>query len=1151
MRKPKLRHLSFFKKISFHKSAVKSDPKARDFKKSFRIGSSIFVILILIAFLIFGIAWSATDLKYTFNTGIAYSGGFQVVSNVYDYNKPLTPPANPDPNGDAKKDWPLLQDKLDPLKQKNLAFSTIGEHSVEVEAPKSLYTNATNFEDAVNREGALFLIDPKAKPAQGKTGTTPYDGDLLLSRTGKTGNYNFQRTPIKDVFTSVSSTINRSSRKPIVQFNTGSQWSAIAKTLSKDPLYMWTDLGIVLNKLRTYDNSIGLFQSIMREFIDAINKITDPTAYSQAESVFDFQVDNSIYWPQSNGNMLKDYNQFNLQGLKGIFNNPTFQWKTVPTNLLSVNPNEGTPEKKGGDTKNVSKNEREFLIPFEATIQKIFTDNESNPDFVKDISPFLLNWKDIKAKTALGTGSNSIYFYTDSESDATIMAALVKSGLSGINFRVISTVTVDPIISSGLLEATLIVLGIVFALGSGYLVLYYRSFGFLTVMSFAFSILMTIYVASLLSVTFSPVSFAALIIALVTILSAIILIIRRYKLEKIKTKLPFLTALKIALKQTLPFLIDGTVIFVILTLSIYWFSTGQLKSFSITLLIGLLITFVAVIGITSLLFYLMVRLNLFDRFPFLDVQKKFWEFPRQIKLQKTRDKSSVKKAKVSRKNLKKIENLDEPQMKRHRKNNPSVDDNQDLWSKNESNLVIEENVAKPSYVTKIKEWFKHRITFFNLIKWTPLFASLMIIAGIVVFFTGAANFDSSVQKGAVYTYNQAQFQTYEDPKTKKTRRFTPNEQKTYIEKAAETGIANKRLIAKYDLASIQASINVSTTFIDNSFQPSLTISTDITAIGKANQFNNWLRTTAIFSSTKYIYFNFRDPTQASSFIKATFIALGVGIGLIVLYIIFRFDWAQFLSIVSAGLFSLALTFGIVATFQILISTGTIVILAAIWCFAVVNAAFIMSKAREIKRKFDIKAYESFFADVHSQKEEIGNLKKIIHFKPNQLIKQHVAELKENDPGLNKWYARRQMFKQFKANMDSVDLPDKPNKEAIKQAKIQKKMRQKEYIKYNHQNNFLYKIANMTMKEMFLHYFLIALFSTVILVVLSVLSGYAGSYFIAMLIGILVSIYAAFIVTIPIWVQLEKRRAINQVKLMKYLDSRRVSQDEEKVEGINS
>ncbi len=1150
MRKPKLRHLSFFKKISFHKSAVKSGPKARDFKKSFRIGSSIFVILILIAFLIFGIAWSATDLKYTFNTGIAYSGGFQVVSNVYDYNKPLTPPANPDPNGDAKKDWPLLQDKLDPLKQKNLAFSTIGEHSVEVEAPKSLYTNATNFEDAVNREGALFLIDPKLKSDDA------YDGDLLLKRTpGKTeGSDTFQRTPIKNVFTSVSATINRSSRKPIVQFSTGSDWSQKSKkTLSsKDPLYIWTDLGLVLNKLRTYDANFALFRNFMVDFQKAIDKITDPTGKSQANSVFQFKVNNSRYVPSGEGNMLDLISTgLNEQSLKGILNNISFQWER-PISALSVNPNEGIPDKAKGPIKNVSKNEREFLIPFEATIQKIFTDYQSNVDFVKTISPFLLNWKDIKAKTALGTGSNSIYFYTDSESDATIMAALVKSGLSGINFRVISTVTVDPIISSGLLEATLIVLGIVFALGSGYLVLYYRSFGFLTVMSFAFSILMTIYVASLLSVTFSPVSFAALIIAFVTILSAIILIIRRYKLEKIKTKLPFLTALKIALKQTLPFLIDGTVIFVILTLSIYWFSAGQLKSFSITLLIGLLITFVAVIGITSLLFYLMVRLNLFDRFPFLDVQKKFWEFPRQIKLQKTRDKSAVKKAKVSRKDLKKIDNLDEPQMKRHSKNNPSSDGNQDLWSKNESNLVIEENVAKPSYATKIKEWFKHRITFFNLIKWTPLFASVMIIAGIVVFFTGAANFDSSVQKGAVYTYNQAQFQIYTNPETREERRFTPKEQKTYIEKVAKTGIASLGQIGKYDLASIQASINVSSTFIDGSFQPSLTISTDITTIGKANQFNDWLRSTGTsVGDIRYIYFNFRDPTQASSFIKATFIALGVGIGLIVLYIIFRFDWAQFLSIVSAGLFSLALTFGIVATFQILISTGTIVILAAIWCFAVVNAAFIMSKAREIKRKFDIKAYESFFADVHSQKEEMGNLNKIIHFKPNQLIKQHVAELKENDPGLNKWYARRQMFKQFKANMASVDLPDKPTKEAIKQAKIQKQTRQKEYIKYNHQNNFLYKIANMTMKEMFLHYFLIALLSTVILVVLSVLSGYAGSYFIAMLIGILVSIYAAFIVTIPIWVQLEKRRAINQVKLMKYLDSRRVSQDEEKVEGINS
>ena len=148
---------------------------------------------------------------------------------------------------------------------------------------------------------------------------------------------------------------------------------------------------------------------------------------------------------------------------------------------------------------------------------------------------------------------------------------------------------------------------------------------------------------------------------------------------------------------------------------------------------------------------------------------------------------------------------------------------------------------------------------------------------------------------------------------------------------------------------------------------------------------------------------------------------------------------------------------------------------------------------------------------------------------------------------------RQYFlelKQGPAALKSIAIrEDKNNK--INEANQNLKKLKTDFHRYNNKNNFLYKMVNMSLKKQILEFVGLAVIATIILVPLAIFSGPSFGFFITVLIGILTSFYAIFVIAIPIWIRFESFRALNRTRIQKNLRKKRVEVDEEEIIGVNA
>lgn len=157
-----------------------------------RIGT----LIVLIVAMIVGAYFSADSFRYSYKTGIAYSGGYQVQVNVLDKNDPNFSPDTP--NGDSKKGLDLLRNKLDPLSNQNLYLQTLGRSAVEVVVGKDMFKSYNALSKVIQRLGAIYLTDSKGK-------------DLLVGDNNGTK----ERTPLSDVISGSTTGVDQN-RRPII-----------------------------------------------------------------------------------------------------------------------------------------------------------------------------------------------------------------------------------------------------------------------------------------------------------------------------------------------------------------------------------------------------------------------------------------------------------------------------------------------------------------------------------------------------------------------------------------------------------------------------------------------------------------------------------------------------------------------------------------------------------------------------------------------------------------------------------------------------------------------------------------------------------------------------------------------------------------------
>lgn len=1025
-----------------------------------RIGT----LLVLIVAMIIGVYFSADSFRYSYKNGIAYSGGYQVQVNVLDKSDPNFSPDTP--NGDSKKGLDLLRNKLDPLSNQNLYLQTLGRNSVEVVVGKNMFKSYNALSRTIQRLGAIYLTNSKGK-------------DLLVSDNNGTK----ERTPLSDVISGSTTGVDQSRRPTItLKIKDQTKWDSIINGLKPsqgggqaEPLYIWTDIGQFIDDLRHDTDNI---QAIAAVFNAEIRSKVSAGDWSNIYQIFNVEYYDAGTSQLHTGNLLDLALSYPISQVRTWMEDLRFRFTSVPTDRLLIDPNDKTA------TTN------QFIDPLRPYLQTIIEYNTALTDLYKE---HIINWNSIKLGTGAAENSNQIT--TSTETEARQISNLINGGLSGLEFVIRGYREIPPVVSANVFKISLIILGVLVLAIFVVLLVYYRLFGFIAILTLMFTIIATLYFSSLLKVQISPESIAALLIAFGLALEGNFLFFSRYKRERYENQIPFEPAMKIANKQTIAVFIAALVVLIILGLSLFWQGTNNIKSFATILLVGLIISVVMVFAVARLMYWIVIKLRWQEKHPWLDVSRfSIWKlFMKNRVVTTTAPEAVAASAQL------------QPTVIAEATSPITESDN------------VENKAAKKGKQHKIGKW-----TFYNITKWTPIVGIILLIVALAIAFAGKANVANSIKSGINFTINQDLWGTDNDEiaitklstqleSIRNTARYNFS-YNIYVLKKQESGVNNRILV-------------VSTNITKGTFEREL-----LTAIA------------SFYNATPddpSLTLQQTDPIMEGYILKIAAISIGIGLACIFVYTLFRLDWAQFVGMVLASLFTLVTTIAIAIITQLLITFEMSIAFLAIFGFAIAFTTMVMVRVKQNKKTINIREYETFFASMSQHRLQVKRLRRAHKL----YYQEEFKKLAIKHPELK----LREIKKQYHDQLKRVRLVAKDIKS--KNHKVIREVR-KDFRVYNYEHNFLQKVANITIKQMLQHCLTLGIMFAILLITLAAFSGSWFGFNIVILIGLIVGMFATLFVGIPVWVALEKYRTLNKIRVKNYLDSQRVKIDEQIVVGIN-
>lgn len=1054
------------------KEQVKIIKEPKNKKAISRLIIRIGTLIVLIIAMIVGAFFSADSFRYSYRTGIAYSGGYQAQIDVFDKRDPNYSPDTP--NGDSKKGLELLRNKLDPLSNQNLYLQTLGRNSVEVIVGKDMFKSYSELSKTIQRLGALYLTDSKGK-------------DLLISDNNGTK----ERTPLSDVISGSVTGVDQA-RRPIITLEIKNQqkWDSIINSLKPSegggqaqPLYIWTDIGQMIDDLRHDTDNL---QAIATLFSVDIPRKVSSTDWTNIYHIFDMEYyDNGTAQIQP-GNLLDLALRYPISQVKEWMEDSRFRFTTVPTNRLLIDPND-----KAATT-------NAYIDPLRPYLQTII---EYNSALTEAYKKYVINWNSIKIGTGAAENSNQIT--TSTETEARQISNLINGGLSGLEFTIRGYREIPPVVSANVFKISMIILGVLVLAIFIVLLVYYRLFGLIAILTLLFTIISTLYFSSLLKVEISPESIAALIIAFGLSLEGNLLFFSRYKRERYENNIPFEPAMKIANKQTIAVFVDALVVLIILGLSLFWTGTNNIKSFATILLVGLIIAIIMVFAVARLMYWIVIKLHWQEKYHWLDVSRfSLWTW--LVKKQSRTLTMDVKKVDSSA--------TDPPP-----KTELNVTDNGET----------EFAASTPAENKKPKQIKHGKWTFYNITKWTPIVGIILLIIALAIGFAGKANIANSIKPGINITINEDLWGT--DGSKQIPDEVAIAKLKTQIEEYQQITHHNFSfniyVIKRQDSGNSNRILVVSTNITKGTFERDL-LSSIASYYGAS-------------PSDASLSLQQTDPVMEGYILKIAAISLAIGLACIFVYTLFRLDWAQFVGMVLAAIFTLVVTIAIAIITQLLITFEMSIAFLTIFGFAIAFGTMVMVRAKQNKKTINIREYETFFAYMSEHRVQIKRLRRA----HKVYYQEELKKLAIKNPDLK----LKALKKQYREQLHRVELAAKDIKS--KNHKIIREIR-KEFRVYNYEHNFLQKVANVTIKQMLQHCLTLGIMFAILLITLAAFSGAWFGFNVVILIGLIIGMFATLFVAIPIWVALEKYRALNKIRVKNYLDSQRVEVDEQVVVGIN-
>lgn len=190
--------------------------------------------------------------------------------------------------------------------------------------------------------------------------------------------------------------------------------------------------------------------------------------------------------------------------------------------------------------------------------------------------------------------------------EASTLAALLRAGSLPAPLTVIEERTVGPNLGADAIQMGLYTGIIGFILVTVFIFLLYRVWGIITNIALALHTILTFAALSLLGATLTLPGIAGIILGIGIAVDANILINERIREESRKGVSAF-AALDRGFKHAFATIVDANVTAIIATILLFWFGTGPVRGFAVTMLLGIIISMFTNITIVRIMMVWVIR----------------------------------------------------------------------------------------------------------------------------------------------------------------------------------------------------------------------------------------------------------------------------------------------------------------------------------------------------------------------------------------------------------------------------------------------------------------------------------------------------------------------------------------------------------------
>jgi protein-export membrane protein SecD len=194
-----------------------------------------------------------------------------------------------------------------------------------------------------------------------------------------------------------------------------------------------------------------------------------------------------------------------------------------------------------------------------------------------------------------------------SPTDVQDLVIKLKAGSLPVPVQIVAKEEVGPSLGKDSINKSLKAGVIGYLLVALFMVVIYRYLGFVSIVALLFFIFLNIAVLNLFHVTMTLPGIAGLLLNIGMAVDTNVLIFARYKEERRKGN-PVLTALDLGFGRAMVTIIDSHVTTLITAVVLFWFGTGTIKGFAVTLAIGILLSLVTALFLVK--FLLSATLNI-------------------------------------------------------------------------------------------------------------------------------------------------------------------------------------------------------------------------------------------------------------------------------------------------------------------------------------------------------------------------------------------------------------------------------------------------------------------------------------------------------------------------------------------------------------